>query len=629
MYKIKLSYNQNSVTFTNCEFSLSHGIYQLHGPNGSGKTTLLNILSRKISCDDLSMSYNDKNLMTLTEAELTKQYITFVPQKDSLLWHLRPLENIKILAPNFNVQKLHEYSHALHMDEIVNSQKPCNKLSGGEARKLSFIIGLLHNTPILLLDEVDNYVDMSSKTKMLEILKKEDRLIIIISHENLDAALKINISNEMRYIENEIPNNSPETNSWSNIFKLKFPLKYKFVFALFILAFTIMSYGLYQSISLIDGSIFAISDYKTEYTSTTSLIIYPPQINSFFDFYGNDEWLDTTPTLFTDLDFTKLKSLDGVKQVIPLDDPEMGYLCYYQNGTCYSVVDDGTSSLYSNIGFPQDVISNINITPYSLNSGEFPLDDSNQIAISTDYANENNLEVGDTVSLAMESEVDTREIDFEVSGTYNDFSKSTPVLFAYSADILKERPANDFDYFQQYDGNGLYNPQELSNLFEASNNFYYGFYIETDSPESLKSVSKQINSHDVYIENNSAVAEDFNFLRQIKLQKVTKQIKTSIIFVFTMLILILWILNTNYHILNKTVLVPLKQYGYSQMEIKKIIKNRTITTTFIITIIFSIFIMFQQINILSKGLFIIVLLCLILVVKIFDTIIKGQYENKN
>ena len=91
------------------DFSVEKGeICVLLGPSGSGKSTLLNIISGLEPADSGAVLYDDKNIIKMTDAEITsfrKDTIGYVFQQYFLLPNLNVDKNVKMgadLAKNKN-----------------------------------------------------------------------------------------------------------------------------------------------------------------------------------------------------------------------------------------------------------------------------------------------------------------------------------------------------------------------------------------------------------------------------------------------------------------------------------------------------------------------------------------------
>lgn len=161
------------------------------GDNGSGKTSLVKMLMGLIDRND--------NQIDLDESLLDKPLLfSYVPQE-------APLFNISILENCLYPQSLEESDQdiitrvQMLLEELNFSRDQFDKkagemgseLSGGERKKISLIRAVVHDSPILILDEILANVDAPSIDKIEEILISESagRAIVLISHQVNDGFL--------------------------------------------------------------------------------------------------------------------------------------------------------------------------------------------------------------------------------------------------------------------------------------------------------------------------------------------------------------------------------------------------------------------------------------------------------
>ena len=73
----------------------------------------------------------------------------------------------------------------LGLEEVLN--KPFKKLSGGQKRKLAFLVSLMGSTKVVLVDEAMTGVDINTRQIMWKILQDEVRLrgrsVVVTSHD--------------------------------------------------------------------------------------------------------------------------------------------------------------------------------------------------------------------------------------------------------------------------------------------------------------------------------------------------------------------------------------------------------------------------------------------------------------
>lgn len=146
--------------------------YILTGENGAGKSTLLKSFIG-INTFVKGSIENDKNIVYQAQ--------------NPFIFKKTPRDNFKIIGKNIeNIKKdLEFFAIENLLDQNIDS------LSGGEKEKVVFLRTMLKANQTLLLDEPFSQMDKKSRIDANIFLDKwlketEDRMIIIISHDNLD-----------------------------------------------------------------------------------------------------------------------------------------------------------------------------------------------------------------------------------------------------------------------------------------------------------------------------------------------------------------------------------------------------------------------------------------------------------
>ncbi|TYO08951.1 ABC transporter ATP-binding protein, partial [Staphylococcus aureus] len=162
----------------NISFDIEKGTcIALIGKNGAGKSTLVDILSNKIIADDGVILDTDKLLQSENRSIMFQK--TMFPDQ------LKVIEIIK-LYQSF-------YENPLTLDVIIELTKFnsnqlnqfANKLSGGQQRLLDFVISLIGQPRLILLDEPTSNMDIEMREYFWSIiakLKEENRTILYTSH---------------------------------------------------------------------------------------------------------------------------------------------------------------------------------------------------------------------------------------------------------------------------------------------------------------------------------------------------------------------------------------------------------------------------------------------------------------
>lgn len=169
-------------------FSIKNGeIFGLLGPNGAGKTTIINILCGLIlptSGEACVAGYDIKK-----EIRKIKELIGVCPQHAAIYQYLNAKENIALFGNLHLVEKdeinkrMNMFLDLLGLSEASN--RKAKQYSGGMIRQLNLIMALIHNPPILFLDEPTIGMDprVRRKTwKFINSLKQENKTIILTTH---------------------------------------------------------------------------------------------------------------------------------------------------------------------------------------------------------------------------------------------------------------------------------------------------------------------------------------------------------------------------------------------------------------------------------------------------------------
>ncbi|HEK6203470.1 TPA: ABC transporter ATP-binding protein [Staphylococcus aureus] len=174
---INKSFNKRCV-LKNISFDIEQGkCIALIGKNGAGKSTLIDILIGNVNANSGEIFDKDKLLQSENRS------IMF--QKTMFLDQLKVIEIIN-LYQSF-------YENPLPLEEIIELTKFdssqlnqfVNKLSGGQQRLLDFVLSLIGQPQLILLDEPTSTMDIEIREyfwSIIENLKEDNRTILYTSH---------------------------------------------------------------------------------------------------------------------------------------------------------------------------------------------------------------------------------------------------------------------------------------------------------------------------------------------------------------------------------------------------------------------------------------------------------------
>jgi ABC-2 type transport system ATP-binding protein len=172
-------------------FQVKQGeIFGLLGPNGAGKTTFLNILGGTVSKTEGKVNVwgfdIDKN------PRQVKASIGIVPQEVNLDAFFSPRKLLELQAGLYGVVKKDRITDLiLQMVALENKANAYSRsLSGGMKRRLLIAKAMVHQPPILILDEPTAGVDVELRKNLwnnVKELNKAGVTIILTTHYLLEA----------------------------------------------------------------------------------------------------------------------------------------------------------------------------------------------------------------------------------------------------------------------------------------------------------------------------------------------------------------------------------------------------------------------------------------------------------
>lgn len=179
---------QNALEGINLSVSAGARIALL-GRTGCGKSTLLQLLTRAWDPQQGNILFNDVPLREFSEHALRKT-VSVVPQRVHL-FSATLRENLRLAAPEASDDVLSAMLervglHKLLEDDGLNSWlgEGGRQLSGGELRRLAIARALLHDAPLMLLDEPTEGLDATTESQILDLLANAmvGKTVIMVTH---------------------------------------------------------------------------------------------------------------------------------------------------------------------------------------------------------------------------------------------------------------------------------------------------------------------------------------------------------------------------------------------------------------------------------------------------------------
>ena len=165
--------------------------FGLLGPNGAGKTTLIRLLVGLLRPKSGSVE-----LLGQRPSRKKANLIGYMPQLHSLYAELPVIKNVDFFAKIYGVrtssERARRVEEAIKLVDMWQRRKdPVMKLSGGMKQRVSLACAIVHNPPLLFLDEPTVGLDPELRVTFWEhftTLTRQGVTIIISSHTMDDAA---------------------------------------------------------------------------------------------------------------------------------------------------------------------------------------------------------------------------------------------------------------------------------------------------------------------------------------------------------------------------------------------------------------------------------------------------------
>lgn len=159
------------------------------GRTGCGKSTLLQLLTRAWDPADGEILLNDQPLTRLNEATL-RQAMSVVPQRVHL-FSATLRDNLLLAAPGASDIQLMKALERVGLEKLLEDSglnawlgEGGRQLSGGELRRLAIARALLHDAPLMLLDEPTEGLDATTESQILDLLAEmmREKTVLMVTH---------------------------------------------------------------------------------------------------------------------------------------------------------------------------------------------------------------------------------------------------------------------------------------------------------------------------------------------------------------------------------------------------------------------------------------------------------------
>ena len=181
-----------SPTLQSISLSVEEGAsVALVGPSGSGKSTILRLISRFWDIQRGTLRIGGTDIRNLPSEHLNR--LVSVTFQDVFLFSHSIADNIRLGHPEAADEAIIEAAKAAQAHDFIMDmpqgyqtvlKEGGHNLSGGQRQRLSIARSILHDTPILLLDEATAYADPQNEKLVQQAISElaRNKTVLMVAH---------------------------------------------------------------------------------------------------------------------------------------------------------------------------------------------------------------------------------------------------------------------------------------------------------------------------------------------------------------------------------------------------------------------------------------------------------------
>ncbi len=168
-------------------------VLALLGPNGAGKTTTVRMLTSILAPTSGHARVAGHDVVA--EAELVRGKVGVLTEQHGLYERMKAIEYLDFFGQVYGMSASQRKQRSLQLmerfDLIFALDKRLGDYSKGMKQKLALVRAMLHNPPVLLLDEPTSAMDPLSarlvRDAIVELQRDEQRTFLITTHNLVEA----------------------------------------------------------------------------------------------------------------------------------------------------------------------------------------------------------------------------------------------------------------------------------------------------------------------------------------------------------------------------------------------------------------------------------------------------------
>ena len=191
-----MSGGKNLVAVDHLTFSVKSGeVYGLLGPNGAGKTTTLRMILGLLQPTSGDASVDGFCVSQFPDE--VKRRIGLVSASAGLYQWLSPREMLLFFADLYNIEPAISFARLESLADLLDLRRfldqRCSTLSTGQKQRVTLARALMHDPPIMLLDEPTRGLDVVGTHVIFQYighLRSQGKSVVVSTHR-LDEASQI------------------------------------------------------------------------------------------------------------------------------------------------------------------------------------------------------------------------------------------------------------------------------------------------------------------------------------------------------------------------------------------------------------------------------------------------------
>jgi len=190
---VELTYSDGTEAVRGIDLEVPEGeFFGFLGPNGAGKTTTIKTFTTLLSPTGGTISVNGYDVVS--EAQQVRESIGYMAQETSVDLELTARENVRFAAQAYGVPRERRADRIDELLDLVDladvADKRADEFSGGMKKRLDVATALVHDPPLVFLDEPTTGLDPKARNRLWDYFERinEQGTTLFLTTQYLEEA---------------------------------------------------------------------------------------------------------------------------------------------------------------------------------------------------------------------------------------------------------------------------------------------------------------------------------------------------------------------------------------------------------------------------------------------------------